>query len=1007
MSNQKAFQSALKSAAAFLQPISKPQNATSGNRASLVENLYQTLPQDGIAPNSREATDYRELSTQVINYGITLLSTLNRTATPRISPDALYVPRDQRTILGLTDLILLEGIYPNVTPGVLPPLDRRTKSSGYFSQIQNAVADGDRRDRSLLEAIVDALEPILASDSNEVSDAVRERLQMDIIACLGELAFSPGHEPATWQKRFFDRLDATPVPILLPLIVPLIQKTAPAWFQNQLTAYLSTVPLKRTGGVKDEIMFFIDTQNEVSIQTGALQQVSRLLSSIPSSSTIDQYFSAIAPQLLELLDDKGQLGAAAAILINNIFERRKRSVEKFFFPSLLQPLRPLNPQPPSPNDAEVGDIVTVTSEDEIELVLYRISSLFQSSAGSSYLASKILAPLVLPLWGVWQYSISTNVKNAIYNQMPRQLLTTSIKLQNGKSVLSEIIQEFDFDGEDHWRFSRGEMGGIKIVMRDDGLEPALVQLSVIEERVPRFIELALVANDDTFTEFFLWLCRVWLRGVSTTPPEHSPKQAFRLLFQLKVLEGILEHHSERFIHQPEQVIVLVKEILDDYVLVLKRERERLDSLQQPSIHSLGSIVGTEDSPGLEDEDPTGVEAVSIALQILNSIISTSFSRTVSEQEKKLLTTLQPSLNYLTESSIIASSLSSLTRALSLFISSQDLPLGTESIENPSPVSEEVLKQQKTLQTALLYLRDEMVPIRAHGLELLKSLVADRSPVVDVPAMTKLLVGMLQDKESFVYLGVVQTICELSDKHPGTVIGMLVEAYVDEKEIMGIDERLKVGEALMGTVQRLGEVAVGKVAGEIGDTMIGLAGRRKRRYKEADEIRHEKEEEDKNTKTTGEMDEEYAKILKEARIEAGIDNKATIEKEEGEDDAHWVSKVGEEDYRIRTSALSILGVLYETNASGPPSAIATSAIEVALGILNLERGKEQATVRRAAVHLIASILNGLEAKGTTELLRVVPKRRLEEIVRVLGYLRVTDDDGLVREQVGTLLEVLTE
>ncbi|KAK6352750.1 hypothetical protein TWF696_004752 [Orbilia brochopaga] len=984
-------QSFMSSQKAFQQPT------------SVIESLYQTIPKDDNLASPAGDLSYRGKSSQVIKYALDLLSKCNESAVPKTSPDALYAPREQRIILGLADLILLEGIYPNTTPGTLPPLERRTKSSGYFSQVQAATAASSGRDVELLGAIVDVIEPILATSSNEVSDAVRERLQMDFIACLCELAFHPETGTDAWRKRFFETLDNMPISTLLPLIVPLNRATAPPWFQNELTTYLSTIPLKRPGWVKENIMFFIDVKKDVSTQRAALQQASRLIGSVPRSSTADQYFSIIAPQLLELLDDRGQLGVAAAIVINDLFERRKRSIEKFFFPSLSKPLRP---QLPSPDEMEPGDIPTLSSEEDIEAALRRISLLFQSSTCSNYLASNILTSLVLPIWGLWQYAVSIHIKDPVFTKLPKDLLTALVKLKPGVSVLENIVQNYNYDGDDNWTFWKGDMNGVKIIKRDSGSKSISLDMDVWETGVSSLIELALAANDDTFTEFFLGLCRRWLQTTTTATSQLNYEDNFTMLFQLKVLEGILEHHSERLTRQPEQLIVLVKEILDDFVRRLKTEKERLDSLQKPSIGNIGNIVEPADISD-DNEDSSGGEAVGIALQLLNTIISTSFSRTVSEQEKKLLTTLQPSLTYLAASSAINSSMASLTRSLSLFISSQDIPMDTGSTGEPSPLDEKVVKQQQTLQTALVYLRDDMVPIRAHGLELLKLLIAERASVIDVPAITKLLIDMLQDQESFVYLGVVKTLCELSDKHPGTVIGMLVEVYVDEKEAMGIDERLKVGEALMGTVQRLGETAVGKVAEDIGNALVGLAGRRKRRKREAEQIKREKEEEEKRIKAAGEMDQEYAKVLKEARVEAGIDDETKVKEEEQENDEEWISKVGEEDYRIRTSALSVLGVLYETNASGVPSVVTTSAIDIALNILNLERSKEQATIRRAAVHLISSILNGLEKNGTAELLTVVPKERLEDIVRIFGYLRTTDDDGLVREQAGALLEVLVE
>ncbi|KAK6345949.1 hypothetical protein TWF730_010287 [Orbilia blumenaviensis] len=837
---------------------------------------------------------------------------------------------------------------------------------------------------------------------------------MDFIACLGELAFHPQTGSGDWQKTFYHTLDNIQTPLLLPLLVPLILPTTPPWFQKPLTTYLSGIPVTRPNGVKDEITFFIDPTKEITTQRIALQQASRLIGSVPTTSTPDQYFSVIAPQLLGLLGESGSLGVAAAIVINDVFERRKKGVEKYFFPTLLRPLRPAKSQIPPAEEIEPGDIITLTEDDDLGQAINRISSLFQSSNGKSYLASRILDTLILPLWGLWHFAVSIKATSPTFTKLPEELLTAYIKLKQDSAALDEIVQNFNFNGDEHWVFARGEMGQVKIIIRDSNLQSKGIEVKDIEERTPNFITLALVANDDVFTDFFLGLCRRWLGGGFTISGEGDGQAAFGLLFQLKVLEGILEHHSERLTRRPEQVIILVKEILDSHVRSLKKEKERLEALQNPSMNTLGRIAdGREEefstfTPDDNDGTTSSGDAIGIALQLLNSIVSTSFSRIVSEREKKLLSTLQPALGYLSSAKEVDGSIASLTRSLALFISTQDIPLSAPMDGEVKPVDEKVLKQQQTLQTALLYLRDAMVPIRAHGLEMVKELIRQRSSVIDVPTVTKLLIDMLQDKESFVYLGVVKTLCELTDKHPGTVIGMLVRVYVDEEEKMGIDERLKVGEALMGTVQRLGETAVGKVAEEVGNALVGLAGRRKKRYREAEEIKREREEAERKIKKEGEMDEDYKKVLQEARIEAGIDGAGGIIKnEEVEDDEKWISKVGEEDYRVRTSALSVLGVLFETNAAGVPVHITLAAVEVALRTLELERGEKQATVRRAAVHLISSVLNGLESRGTVELLRVIPKERLGDIVRVLGYTRVTDDDGLVREQAGVLVETLTE
>ena len=59
--------------------------------------------------------------------------------------------------------------------------------------------------------------------------------------------------------------------------------------------------------------------------------------------------------------------------------------------------------------------------------------------------------------------------------------------------------------------------------------------------------------------------------------------------------------------------------------------------------------------------------------------------------------------------------------------------------------------------------------------------------------------------------------------------MLVDAYLDDEEgRLGLDERLKIGEALLGTVEKLGKALVGGTARRVGEGMVGVVSRRRRR-----------------------------------------------------------------------------------------------------------------------------------------------------------------------------------
>jgi hypothetical protein len=92
-------------------------------------------------------------------------------------------------------------------------------------------------------------------------------------------------------------------------------------------------------------------------------------------------------------------------------------------------------------------------------------------------------------------------------------------------------------------------------------------------------------------------------------------------------------------------------------------------------------------------------------------------------------------------------------------------------------------------------------------------------------MSILLLSLLQDEDEFIYLNAIKSLSLLALYHPRTVVKMLVERYLDREEEMGLDQRLRLGEALMKTVEGLGEVLVGETARVVGQGMIEVAGRR--------------------------------------------------------------------------------------------------------------------------------------------------------------------------------------
>lgn len=163
---------------------------------------------------------------------------------------------------------------------------------------------------------------------------------------------------------------------------------------------------------------------------------------------------------------------------------------------------------------------------------------------------------------------------------------------------------------------------------------------------------------------------------------------------------------------------------------------------------------------------------------------------------------------------------SLRRASSAFAASSSAA-STSADGTPDPLA----ASRETYRSALKLLQDPLLPVRAQGLHLLRSLVLDKEhallstdPAL-LPAVLDIFVAALEEEDSFLYLNAVQGLSSLVDVFGKQVIGRLMEVYTGtrrgdkggptevgegERGMRELDKRLRVGETLSQVIQRAGE-----------------------------------------------------------------------------------------------------------------------------------------------------------------------------------------------------------
>lgn len=120
--------------------------------------------------------------------------------------------------------------------------------------------------------------------------------------------------------------------------------------------------------------------------------------------------------------------------------------------------------------------------------------------------------------------------------------------------------------------------------------------------------------------------------------------------------------------------------------------------------------------------------------------------------------------------------------------------------------------QQTYQKALKLLQDPILPVRVHGLLLLRQLVAPsmktRLDSALLPAIISIFLQSVQDEDSYMYLNAIQGLATLVDTYGKEILKNLVHDYVhglerDHLTEQEVDTRLRIGEALGVIVRRCG------------------------------------------------------------------------------------------------------------------------------------------------------------------------------------------------------------
>lgn len=814
-----------------------------------------------------------------------------------------------------------------------------------------------------------------------------------------------------------------------------------------LTRHLSLLPL-RPNGVRHTIEFVASSyparpvassEDDSKLSKGAalplegLQQASRLLSAIPESMSADEYLTRLAPQLLDLLDqaEEKELSRAAAFVIGSgILGKRALGAPgaigwKLFVEPNHQALNPSAIPTIRKRKMESKSLEKeLVSSTTLTFTLRRLSILTTSHPNPG-LTGRLIKPVLLPLWALMIPNEIPAIETAECSELAFGLLRTFFRLSGSLKDVDNLSENLLFDGPPEWAFGPGSSGGISIRERNSRKPNnvnVIAAIPRIDLRINQFIRLLSsgAVDEQVISSLFLNLSRQWLMPQREQKNHELQVEADPLqnLTQAKLAQAVLEKFQDQLSQNPDQILHLIAQILGQQHESIKAERTRKRNLETATYSSLTNLVKPMEEVGRTSDDPN--EMLAVAISLLNAVL-TSSTFVSSKATSVVLDDIRSGLlSFATGPNSTLSASLTLSIQSSLYLlrnSAQSGSLGQATPAFQTDVHE-------TLNMITTDLSSSLPPIRTSALHALEALVKIPEEPLDVPAIALLLLSTIRNEtEEYVFLAAIKVLVQLALRRDVAFVTKLVrEAFMDIKEETGVDGRLRLGQTLSSLVDGMFEeegvlpsVARSRVLAGVAEACITVSGRRGLRRKEEKErqaaVRLQKRKKRDAEKAWGgeipnlpseEEDSDDEKLSPANKQIRKLEREAISKVVQG-----WTGTGLEEDFRIRTSALSILSSVLSASETLAllSDDIIDNATQSCLAILTLETSPSSAILRRAAVIVLLSLLNSTDSASQKGNEIAMNPDKWAETEKVLQFVADTDSDDLVLSHAKDFLESL--
>ncbi|KAM3583327.1 hypothetical protein VKS41_004240 [Umbelopsis sp. WA50703] len=584
----------------------------------------------------------------------------------------------------------------------------------------------------------------------------------------------------------------------------------PAWLRSVCGRFLSQI-LLRPYGVSAVLDYTLGGMQEVKL--AQMESLSKLIITLPFQvRSVESYLSVICPQLVDIVN-RGVSGAkyqVVSFIIGKLLLKYPTLSHLYLVTPIIGSLSvawdtEIKEDEVAKEDTDTASFDrTLLSEDEIQRMLTAVHGLLVAGEPSPEIIQAFLSTSIPALYHLYQFSIQAK---SSYRETTLAILSTYFRITS-ISEATITLKKILFDKMADKRrayYAPGPSGGVAMRLHK---KPPVVAGDHLQVDTGIFVELVqTIGIPNLCGDFFVSLLNEYFSLQSASARSAEPKV---ILMVLNLIMTMLDALGPTILQNPTQIIAFASNVIDSHLMQENHHSKQSTSKDKvdAGMAGIANLVPQDDeaptyNDNEEDEASLMEEELStlfLAINLLGAVLNEN--ENLDKKARQLLSALLPKMQILQDHPI--ATIQESARELSLVIKSiqaeEDI---TRRAAGSNSITQSSVEKYKHAMEAL---RDDLMPVRAHGMGMLKEMILAKDPLVaqgkGLEEVLDIFVTMVQDDDSFIYLNAVKGLCALADVHGNRIISKLAQIYTDTKRPM--DHRLRVGEALQQTVQRCGD-----------------------------------------------------------------------------------------------------------------------------------------------------------------------------------------------------------